>query len=242
MRKLLFLPLFGMIIVLLIVVLITHEYSVKAFPQKEIDHSSIVNEYEKTLNNYLDRITILNERIKKEEIKRITCEMKRKDLESNLNDTLGEIPLSTFQERVRSLMKYDPNIKNYLESESYRYHLNGEAKEKVYELIDKKSYRNTVDNIHQWVKNNIQYEYDRRWHTAEEAWRRRKSNCNGISFLTCGMLREAGIPCRVVGNSEHVWTEYLYIDKDGRIIWSIWDQGNQGFSVFSFDIKERELG
>ena len=240
MKKLLFLTFTGAMI-LLSIVIVMREYSVAASPQSETNFSSVMNEYEKTLSEYLNQISTLKENLKEEKIKTKMCEFQNEDIQSKLNDTLGEIPLSTFKERLELLLKYDPDLKNSLKSESYRYSLDEEAKQKVHELIDEKSYRRTVNNIHDWIKQNIQYEYDRKWHTAEEAWRTRKSNCNGISFLTCGMLREAGIPCKVVGNSEHVWTEYLYIDKEGRIIWSVWDQGNAGYSVFNYAIYDHDL-
>lgn len=240
MKKLLFLLITGTII-FLSTLLVIREYSVTASPQSEANFSSVMNKYEKTLSDYLDQISTLKKTLKEERIRTKMCEFQNEDVQSELNDTIGEIPLSTFKERLELLLKYNPDLKNYLKSESYRYSLNKEAKQKVHDLIDEKSYRRTVDNIHEWIKQNIQYKYDRKWHTAEEAWRLRESNCNGISFLTCGMLREAGIPCKVVGNPEHVWTEYLYVDKEGRMIWSVWDQGNSGYSVFNYDVYEHDL-
>jgi transglutaminase-like putative cysteine protease len=128
-----------------------------------------------------------------------------------------------------------------LDTHVYRYSINQEIRQKVDELIDEKSYKDTVENIQGWVTNNIKYVNDYRWYTAEETWDGREANCNGISFLTCGMMREAGIPCKVVANSKHAWIEYLYIDDKGRMIWSVWDQGNSGYSVLNSNVYEKDL-
>lgn len=153
----------------------------------------------------------------------------------------GNVPMSTFRERVGYLVNYNPKISEYLKTSVYRYELNSEAKEKTLELIDENSYSNTVNNIHNWVLGNIEYTYNQDWYTAQSTWKERSANCNGISFLTCGMMREVGIPCMVVANDEHAWTEYLYLDDQGRIIWYVWDQGLEGYPALSENTYEYSL-
>lgn len=172
-------------------------------------------------------------------------EVEIKFLEDNYQSVIdqkyGNIPLETFRERVEFAIHYRSEIQDYLETDSYRYSLSEEAKEKVRVLIDENSYANTVNNIHKWVSDNIEYTYNREWYTAQTAWQMRSANCNGISFLACGMIREAGIPCVTVANDEHAWTEYLYVDDTGRLVWSIWDQGIEGYSALSSNIYEYDL-
>ncbi|MBD3155334.1 MAG: hypothetical protein GF368_01620 [Candidatus Aenigmarchaeota archaeon] len=153
----------------------------------------------------------------------------------------GNIPMSTFRDRVGYVVNYNPGISEYLKTDSYRYKLDPEIKNKVLELVDEKSYSNTVNNIHNWVLDNIEYTYSQNWYTAQSTWKEKSANCNGISFLTCGMMRESGIPCMVVANDEHAWTEYLYLDDQGRIIWYVWDQGLEGYPALSENTYENYL-
>jgi transglutaminase-like putative cysteine protease len=149
--------------------------------------------------------------------------------------------MEKFKERVRVVLKYNPGLEDLLDTNVYRYSINQEIRQKVDALTDEESYKNTVENIQGWVENNIKYVNDYRWYTAEETWEGKEANCNGISFLACGMMREAGIPCKVVANTKHAWTEYLYVDVDGRMIWSVWDQGNSGYSVLKSNVYEKNL-
>jgi transglutaminase-like putative cysteine protease len=158
-------------------------------------------------------------------------------LEENYQDVVnqkdGNIPMEDFRKRVEYAINYRPELSEYLENKAYSYELSSQAKKKAHELTDEESYSHTVNNIHKWILDNIEYTYNREWYTAKSTWEEKSANCNGISFLTCGMMREAGIPCMVVANDKHAWTEYLYLDDQGRIIWYLWDQGLEGYPVLS---------
>jgi len=180
------------------------------------------------------------------EFQEFTCEMEQEApenkviidfLEENYQDVVnqkdGNIPMEDFRKRVEYAINYRPELSEYLENEVHSYELSHQAKKKVHELTDEESYSHTVNNIHKWVLDNIEYTYNREWYTAQSTWKKKSANCNGISFLTCGMMREVGIPCMVVANDEHAWTEYLYLDDQGRIIWYVWDQGLEGNPVLS---------
>ncbi len=172
---------------------------------------------------------------------KVEIDFLERNYQSVIDQKDGNVPLVVFGQRLEFAIHYRPEIEKYLETNSYRYQLTPEAKEKVRELVDENSYSNTVENIHEWVKTNIKYVYNREWHTAQSTWERKEANCNGISFLTCGMFREVGIPCVVVANDDHAWTEYLYVDDQGRLVWSIWDQGVEGYSVLSSNVYEYDL-
>ncbi|MEM5793477.1 MAG: transglutaminase-like domain-containing protein [Candidatus Aenigmatarchaeota archaeon] len=176
-----------------------------------------------------------------ESVDRVKLEFMERNYQEVIDQRDGNIPMEVFRERIQILLHYKPQIGVYLDTKNYRYKLPPEAHLKAMELKDDNSYSRTVNNIQNWVVENIEYSGDDRWYTASYAWERRSANCNGISFLTCGMLRDVGIPCVVVGNDEHVWIEYLYLDERGRIVWNVWDQGLEGYPVLSDNLFAHEL-
>lgn len=171
----------------------------------------------------------------------VEIEFLERNYQSVVDQKDGNIPMVIFEQRVEFAVSYRPIIAKYLETDSYRYQLTTEAKGKVGELVDENSYANTVNNIHEWVNDNIEYSSDRNWYTAQSTWEKKKANCNGISFLACGMMREAGVPCVVVASKYHAWTEYLYVDDQGRLVWSVWDQGVEGYPALSSNVYEYDL-
>ena len=172
---------------------------------------------------------------------KVEIEFLEKNYQKVIDQKYGNILMKVFRQRVEFAINYRPEISNYLETGSYKYQLTTEAKEKVRELVDENSYSSTVENIHEWITDNIDYSSDRDWYTAQSTWQKKSANCNGISFLTCGMMREVGIPCRVVANSEHAWTEYFYVDDQGRLVWNIWDQGLEGYPALGSNVYEYDL-
>lgn len=163
-----------------------------------------------------------------------------KQLETVIKERDGNVDMITYNERLKIILKYRPEIKGYLNQEG-RYDIPQNAKRLVSEIKDDKSFSKTVENIHIWIIENIDYIENDRWYTATEVFNGKKGNCNGISFLSCGMLREAGIPCVVLGNEKHAWTEYLYVDEYGRFVWIIWDQGLTGFKAMEKNVFKDEF-
>ena len=172
---------------------------------------------------------------------KVEIDFLERNYQSVIDQKDGNVPLVVFKERLEFAIHYRPEIENYLETDSYRYQLTPEAKEKARELVDENSYSNTVENVHEWVNSNVEYVYNRDWYTAQSTWEEKSANCNGISFLTCGMFRGVGIPCVVVANHDHAWTEYLYVDDKGRLVWSVWDQGVEGYSALSSNSYKYDL-
>ncbi len=164
-----------------------------------------------------------------------------KSYESVINQKDGNIPMVVFEQRLEYATDYRPEISDYLETRGYRYQLPTEAQKTLEGLVEEDSYSKTVNNIHNWIIENIDYNYNRNWYTAESTWEEKAANCNGISFLSCGMMREVGIPCIVVANHDHAWTEYLYVDDQGRLVWNVWDQGLEGYPVLGNNVYEYDL-
>ena len=172
---------------------------------------------------------------------KVKIEFLEENYQKVVDQKYGNIPMEIFRQRVKFVINYRSEIADYLETESYRYQLTVDGREKVKELIDQNSYSSTIENIHGWISDNIEYSSDRNWYTAQSTWQKKSANCNGISFLTCGMMREIGIPCIVVANNEHAWTEYLYLDDQGRLVWNIWDQGLEGYPAIGSNVYEYDL-
>jgi len=233
-----------LVISVIFLVIIVRDYFASTVPRNEVGNQIIQDTSQKCdgfLDVYTEKVSSLEENLKDKEMKNQVCEFLNEDLQSDLNDIIGNVSMEKFKERLNIVLKYNPDLESLLDTHVYRYSINQEIREKTDELIDEKSYEKTVENIQEWITNNIKYVNDYRWYTAEETWNGKEANCNGISFLTCGMMREAGIPCKVVANSKHAWIEYIYIDDKGRIIWSVWDQGNSGYSVLNSNVYEKDL-
>ena len=244
MKRILASSLVLLIISVIFLAIIVHDYLASDIPRNEVENQTVQDTLQTCgsfLDVYKEKVSTLEGNLKDTETKNQVCEFLNEDLQGDLNDNIGNIPMEKFKERVSIVLKYDPNLESLLDTHVYRYSINQGIRQKVDELTDEKSYKNTVGNVQEWVNKNINYVNDYRWYTAEETWDGKEANCNGISFLTCGMMREAGIPCKVVANSEHAWIEYLYIDDDGRMIWSVWDQGNSGYSVLNSNVYEKDL-
>jgi len=244
MERILSLFLVLLVISVIFLVIIVRDYLAFDVPRNEVENQIIQYPSQKcdgSLDVYMEKVSTLEENLKDKEMKNQVCEFLNEDLQDDLSDIIGNVSMEKFKERLNIVLTYNPDLESLLDADVYRYSINQEIRQKVDELIDEKSYKNTVENIQGWVTNNIKYVNDYRWYTAEETWDGREANCNGISFLTCGMMRETGIPCKVVANSKHAWIEYLYIDDKGRMIWSVWDQGNSGYSVLNSNVYEKDL-
>ena len=96
--------------------------------------------------------------------------------------------------------------------------------------------------IHDWVSDNIWYDYDLfsgissvEMFTGEETWystvtlRNKRGICGGYANLTAALLRAAGIPAKVVSGysgEAHGWNE-AYVDGRWINIDTTWDSVNQ---------------
>lgn len=244
MERILTLFLVLLVISVIFLVIFLRDYLASDAPRNEVGNQIIQDTSQKCdgfVDVYMEKVSTLEENLKDKEMKNQVCEFLNEDLQGDLNDILGKVSMEKFKERLNIVLKYNPDLEGLLDTNVYRYSINQEIREKTDELTDGQSYEKTVENIQEWITNNIKYVNDYRWYTAEETWNGREANCNGISFLTCGMMREAGVPCKVVANSKHAWIEYLYIDNEGRMIWSVWDQGNSGYSVLNSNVYEKNL-
>lgn len=244
MRRILSLFLVLLFVSIIFLAIIIRDYLASDIPKNEAENQivqDVVQKYDGFLDVCKEKVSSLEGNLRDTETRNQVCKFMNDDLQEDLNDAIGNISMEKFKERVRVVIKYDPSLEDLLDTNVYRYSTNQEIRQKVDELTDENSYKNTVENIQEWVENNIKYVNDYRWYTAEETWGGKEANCNGISFLTCSMMREVGIPCKVVANTKHAWTEYLYIDADGRMIWSAWDQGNSGYSVLNSNVYEKNL-
>jgi len=109
-----------------------------------------------------------------------------------------------------------------------------------------------VKVIHDWITENIYYDWDAfnsgnidsSLGSADEVFKSKRSVCQGYAELFLAMVREAGIPCRLIeGNAiwtsegqtwqnvyktkvNHVWNE-VFLDTRWVILDVTWDSGNK---------------
>lgn len=91
--------------------------------------------------------------------------------------------------------------------------------------------------IHDWVCDNIYYDFDYYYHRkgetsngALDTYENKYSVCQGYAELTAALIRAAGIPCKIVdgyaiGGGSHTWNE-AYIDNRWVILDTTWDSNN----------------
>lgn len=71
----------------------------------------------------------------------------------------------------------------------------------------KKGSYQKIKAINSYVKSRVQYDNARCRFQASDAYYQRKATCSGYTSLMYIMLRDAGIPCRIVKNDSmnHTW-------------------------------------
>lgn len=113
--------------------------------------------------------------------------------------------------------------------------------------------------VHDWVANNIWYDYDYFKTNVTDAdpvkvLKSRKTICGGYAKLMEALLRSLNIPARYVtgkaGNASHAWTE-VYADGRWMIIDTTWDSSNtykngafseaKPCSIINFDMTLEEF-
>lgn len=76
-----------------------------------------------------------------------------------------------------------------------------------------------VEKIYTWVRENIEYKFDREIHTCEEALDAGHGDCEELSSLFIAICRVRGIPARAVWIPGHTYPEFFLQDSDGNGHW-----------------------
>ena len=76
-----------------------------------------------------------------------------------------------------------------------------------------------VEQIYQWVRENVEYEFDTKIHTCMHALETGKGDCEELSSLFIAICRVRGIPARAVWIPDHTYPEFYLEDADGTGHW-----------------------
>lgn len=76
-----------------------------------------------------------------------------------------------------------------------------------------------VRTIFEWIRDNIEYEFDVTIRTCLEALDRKKGDCEELSSLFIAVCRAKGIPARAVWIPDHTYPEFYLVDENDKGHW-----------------------
>lgn len=76
-----------------------------------------------------------------------------------------------------------------------------------------------AEMIYNWVRKNIEYEFDTTIRSCLDALDAKKGDCEELASLFVAICRAQGIPARTVWIPGHTYPEFLMFDKDGKPCW-----------------------
>ncbi len=87
------------------------------------------------------------------------------------------------------------------------------------ELSEEKSDYEKAEEIYSWVRQNIEYKFDRTIRTCLEAIAAGHGDCEELSSLFIAICRARGIPARAVWIPSHTYPEFYMVDPQGKGHW-----------------------
>ncbi len=76
-----------------------------------------------------------------------------------------------------------------------------------------------VRGVYNWVRANVEYEFDTEIRSCLDALDRKKGDCEELSSLFIALCRARGIPARAVWIPSHTYPEFYLEDKEGKGHW-----------------------
>lgn len=76
-----------------------------------------------------------------------------------------------------------------------------------------------VEQIFDWVRANIEYEFDEQIHSCRHALAAQKGDCEELSSIFIAICRACGIPARAVWIPGHTYPEFMLQDATGQKLW-----------------------
>ena len=76
-----------------------------------------------------------------------------------------------------------------------------------------------VETILRWVRDNVEYKFDKKIHSCLEALDSKHGDCEELSSLFIAICRAQGIPARAVWIPDHTYPEFYLVDKAGNGHW-----------------------
>ena len=116
--------------------------------------------------------------------------------------------------------KIPKNVKTYLKPSPFIESKNKRIKE-IAKTIQDDSLTDwdQVEAIYTWVRENIEYKFDRVNHSCLYALDNKHGDCEELSALFIAICRAKGIPARAVWVPGHTYPEFYLQDKDGNGHW-----------------------
>jgi hypothetical protein len=78
---------------------------------------------------------------------------------------------------------------------------------------------NQVEAIYDWVRENVEYEFDKQIHSCLDALDAGKGDCEELSSLFIAICRARDIPARAVWIPGHTYPEFYLLDENGDGHW-----------------------
>lgn len=112
-------------------------------------------------------------------------------------------------------------IKQYLKPSPYIESKHSRIKKlaKTIPVDDSESAWNQIEQIYTWVRENIEYEYDKQIHSCLEALDTGHGDCEELSSVFIAICRARGIPARAVWIPGHTYPEFYLVDEKGNGHW-----------------------
>ncbi|MEL7495987.1 MAG: transglutaminase family protein [Planctomycetota bacterium] len=76
-----------------------------------------------------------------------------------------------------------------------------------------------VETNFRWVRDNVEYKFDKTIRTCLEALDNEHGDCEELSSLFIAICRAQGIPARAVWIPDHTYPEFYLVDQDGQGHW-----------------------
>ncbi len=78
---------------------------------------------------------------------------------------------------------------------------------------------NQVESIYNWVRENVEYEFDPEIRSCLTALENKRGDCEELSSLFIALCRARGIPARAVWIPDHTYPEFYLMDEQGNGRW-----------------------
>lgn len=78
---------------------------------------------------------------------------------------------------------------------------------------------NQVESIYNWVRQNVEYQFDPEIRSCLTALENRHGDCEELSSLFIALCRARGIPARAVWIPGHTYPEFYLVDESGKERW-----------------------
>ncbi len=76
-----------------------------------------------------------------------------------------------------------------------------------------------VQQIHDWVRDRVEYKFDTQIHSCLDALRSGTGDCEELSSIFIALCRARGIPARAVWIPAHTYPEFYLTDSNGNGFW-----------------------